>query len=53
MEKSPSWEANQFSAGQEIPCILLLRSPVPTTCPYSEPAPPSPYSHILFPEDPS
>jgi len=22
MEQSPSWEANQFSASQEIPCIL-------------------------------
>jgi len=23
MEQSPSWEANRFSASQEIPCILL------------------------------
>jgi hypothetical protein len=22
MQQSPAWEANQFSAGQEIPCIL-------------------------------
>ena len=22
MEQSPTWEANQFSACQEIPCIL-------------------------------
>jgi len=22
MEQSPSWEANQFSVSQEIPCIL-------------------------------
>ena len=22
MEQSPSWEANRFSASQEIPCIL-------------------------------
>jgi len=22
MKQSPSWEANQFSASQEIPCIL-------------------------------
>ena len=22
MQQSPSWEGNQFSAGQEIPCIL-------------------------------
>jgi hypothetical protein len=22
MEQSPSWEANQFAASQEIPCIL-------------------------------
>ena len=28
-------------------------SEVPTTCPYPEPAQPSPYSHIPLPEDPS
>jgi hypothetical protein len=40
MEQSPSWEANRFSASQEIPCILwypedsLPHSQVPATCPY-------------------
>jgi len=30
----------------------LLHLQVPDTCPYLEPAQPSPYSHILLPEDP-
>jgi hypothetical protein len=41
MEQSPSWEANRFSASEEIPRILwnakvnlLPHSPVPATCPY-------------------
>jgi hypothetical protein len=40
MEKSPSWEANQFANSQEIPCISmelessLPYSQVPVTCPY-------------------
>jgi hypothetical protein len=31
----------------------LLRSQVPATCPYPEPAGSSPYLRILLPEDPS
>ena len=31
----------------------LTHSHVPPTCPYPEPAPSSPYTHIQFPEDPS
>ena len=54
-ERSPSWEANRFSASQEIPHILwnpegsLPHSQVPATCPYPEPARSSPYptSHLL------
>jgi len=44
MEQSPSWEANRFSASQEIPLILwnpegsLPQSQMPATCPYPEPA---------------
>ena len=59
MERSPSSEANRFSASQEIPLILmepedsLPHSQVPATCPYPEPARSSPYPHILLPEDPS
>jgi len=38
MEKGPSWEANRFSASQEIPHILQNSKVhycihVPTTCP--------------------
>ena len=41
LEKSPFWEANRFSATQEIPHILwnpssLPRLQKPTTCPYHE-----------------
>ena len=58
MEQSPSWEANRFSASQEIPCILgnpgasLPHSQLHATCPYPEPARSSPYPHIPLPEDP-
>ena len=58
MEQSPSWEANRFSASQEIPQILwkpksLPHSHVPATWPYPKPARSSPYPHIPLPEDPS
>jgi hypothetical protein len=42
MELSPSWEANQLAASQEIPHISiepegsLPYSQAPTTCPYPE-----------------
>jgi hypothetical protein len=57
MEQSPSWEAEQFSASQEVPNILwnlegsLRHSQVPATCPYPETAQSGPYPHIPFPED--
>jgi hypothetical protein len=58
MEQSPSWEANQFSAGQEIPRILwnpkvhYRISQVYATCPYPGSAQSSPYAHhTLIPED--
>ena len=44
MEQCPSWEANQFSASQEIPSYFmgpkasLPRVQVPATFPYPEPA---------------
>jgi len=46
--RSLSWEANGFSASQEIPRIMepegsLPYSQVPATCPYPEPARSSPY----------
>ena len=44
MQQTPSWEANQFSASQEIPRISLLHAQVPATCPYPEPAQSSPYT---------
>ena len=59
MVQSPSWEANRFSASQEIPRILwnpeglLLHSQVPAICSYPEPARSSPYPQIPLPEDPS
>ena len=40
VQQSPSWEANRFSASQEIPRIesevSLPYSQVPATCPYPE-----------------
>ena len=42
MEQSPSWQANRFSAGHEIPRILwnpkrfITYSQVPATCTYPE-----------------
>ena len=55
-QQSPSWEANRFSASQEIPRILwnpegsLPYSQVPAACPCPEPARSSPYPHIPLPE---
>jgi len=53
MEQSPSWEANRFSASQEIPQILwnpkiITTFTSDTNCPYPEPAwsSPSPTSHF-------
>jgi hypothetical protein len=49
MEQSPSWEANNSSASQEIPRIIwkpegsLLHSQQPATCPYPEPYQSNPY----------
>ena len=51
MEQRTSWEANLFSAGQEIPRILwnpeglLPHSQEPVNCPYSDPEKSSPCSH--------
>ena len=51
MEKSPSWEANRSSVGQEIPHIFwnpkgtLQHIQAPITCPYPEPEQSSPYLH--------
>jgi len=48
-EQSPSWEANQFAASQEMPPHFMEpegsspHSQVPATCPYPEPAWSSPY----------
>jgi len=59
MQQSPSWEANQFSASQEIPPYFmepessLPHSQVPATCPYPEPARSSPYTHIPLLEESS
>jgi hypothetical protein len=56
MEQSPSWEANQFEASQEIhrifmePEVYLPNSQVPATCPYPKPTPHNP---LQLPEDPS
>jgi hypothetical protein len=59
MEQSPSWEANQFVASQEIHHIFmepkgsLPYSQVPATCTYPEPTPSSPHNPLQLPEDPS
>jgi hypothetical protein len=58
-EQSPSWEANQFAASQEISRIFmepegsLPHSQVPATCPDPEPTPSSSHNHLQLPEDPS
>jgi hypothetical protein len=60
MEQRPSWEADSFSAGQEIPCILwnLKVHYHITTCLYPEPALNFPNAsnlsdHLLTPWEPS
>ena len=57
MEHSPSWEANRFTASQEIPRILwkpkVPRINVPATSPYPEPDPSIPSPTIPPPKDPS
>ena len=54
MKQNPSWEANWFSASQEMePKGSLPHSQVPATCPYPEPDLSSPNSHIPLPEDSS
>jgi hypothetical protein len=47
MEHSPSWEAMNLSASQEIP--RLLWNPEPATGSYPEPDASSPHLPILFP----
>jgi len=59
MQQNPFWEANRFSASQEIPHIL--RNPkvhsrfsqASTICPYPEPTRSSLSPHIPLSEDPS
>ena len=59
MKQNPSWEANRFSASQEIPRILWNPKvhyrihKCPPSVPYTEPARSSPHLHITLPEDPS
>ena len=59
MVQSPSWEANRFSASQEIPRIWtepegsLPHLQVSATCLYPGPAQSSPYTHIPPPGDSS
>ena len=55
MEQNPSWEANRFSASQEIPQILWNPKIITTftsaaTCPYPEPAWSCPSSTSRFPK---
>jgi len=52
-----SWEADRFSASQEMPRVLgnpkfHYRCKCPTPDPYPEPARSSPHPQILLPEDP-
>jgi len=59
MEKSPSWEANLFSASQEIPRIAwnpegsLPHIQVSATCPYPVPDGSRSWPHTPLSEDPS
>jgi hypothetical protein len=59
MEQSPSWEANQFAASQEIHGIFkepessLPYSQAHATCLYPEPTASSPHNPRLLPEHPS
>ena len=54
IQQSPSWEADWFSASQEIPPHFmepqssLLHTQVPATCPYPEPDQSSPCLHHTF-----
>jgi hypothetical protein len=58
-QQSPSLEANQFTASQEInrifmePEVSLPYSQVPATCPCPEPTPSSPHNPFQLPEEPS
>ena len=52
MEQSPAWEANQFSASQEIP-RMLWNLKVHYHIYKCLPAGTSLYPHIVLPEDPS
>jgi len=58
MEQSPSWEANRFTASQEIPPHFmepkrsLPHFHVPVACPYPEPARSNSYPYIPLPENP-
>jgi hypothetical protein len=59
MQQSLSWEANWFSASQEIPCFLWYLKvyyrihKCPLTCPFPDPVPTSTHPHIPPTEDPS
>jgi hypothetical protein len=59
MEQSPLWEANRFSASQEIPCILWnpkVQYPVykfPPPVPTLSEINPAHAPRIPLPEDPS
>jgi len=59
MEHSPSWEANQFGASQEIPPNFIEpegsspHSQASANFLYPGPAQSSPYTHIPLPEVPS
>ena len=60
MERSPSWDANRFSASQEIPPPHFMEPEgslqhlqVPATYPFPKPDQSNPWTHIPLPEDPS